>query len=348
MSKFLICSECFDDMGLKIMAYKLGVKNEMVCPNCSEKIGHKLSKNKLEKLAYEFYVRGSMHRVDFGMAPVIQFNRYKYQNNSNIDRNSDMKLIEDKLEIGFFLYAPKMWMVGQNDKLKKLKNTDTRKSTIMEIIDLYPTKELKRNDDFFRLRKNPSKPNNKLEYDAPPLGIKKDDGRFDFDDFPVMYASQDLEVCLHESRVMKKDSLYVATLSPRKKLKLLDLTIIVDDNKNPFESINQALYMIFLEDDISYEIIHDIAEIVKNKGYDGIIYPSYFSLLKTGGTPVETVYGLSIREIPEYKEYAESKVIPNIALFGHPIKENKVKVKNINKLSLKKVEYDFILGPVNL
>jgi DNA-directed RNA polymerase subunit RPC12/RpoP len=172
MSKFLVCSECFDDMGLKIMAYKLGVKNEMVCPNCSEKIGHKLNKNKLEKLAYEFYVRGSMHRVNFGMAPVIQFNKYQYQNNSNMYKNSDMKLIEDKLKIGFFLYAPKMWMVGQNDKLKKLKHTDTRKSTIMEIIDLYPTKEFKRNDDFFR-----------AGFDVPP-GFRVFDekaGAFDHD-----------------------------------------------------------------------------------------------------------------------------------------------------------------------
>jgi|Wag4MinimDraft_8_1082659.scaffolds.fasta_scaffold00145_4 hypothetical protein len=347
MSKFLVCSECFNDHGLKIMAYKLGVKSETVCPNCSKKSGYKLDEKTLKDLAYNFYVRGSMHRVDFGIAPVIQFNRYQYQNNSNIDKNADMNLIEDKLKIGFFLYAPKDWMVGINEKLKELQQKDSRKSTIMEIIDLYQTKRLTKDDNFFRLRKNPSKPKNVLEYDAPPLEKKKDDGRFDFDKFSVMYASQDLEVCLHESRVMKKDSLYLATLSPNEDLKLLDLTEIIEDNKTPFESINQALYMLFLEDEKSYEIIRDIAKFVNNKGYDGIIYPSYFSLLKTRGVPFETVYGLSVREIPEYKEYAESKIIPNIAIFGHPIKENKVKVKNINKLNLKKVEYDFTLGPVN-
>jgi RES domain len=37
-------------------------------------------------------------------------------------------------------------------------------------------------------------------------------GRLDSPGFPVMYASPDLEVCVHECRVTREDDLYVATL----------------------------------------------------------------------------------------------------------------------------------------
>ena len=65
-----------------------------------------------------------------------------------------------------------------------------------------------------------------------------------------------------------------------------------------FESIDIAIHMLFLAGEHSYEISRDIASAAKEKGYEGIIYPSYFSLLRTGSMPFDTIYGISIRKVP--------------------------------------------------
>lgn len=67
------------------------------------------------------------------------------------------------------------------------------------------------------------------EYHAPPVG-HRGNGRLDAEDFPVMYASQDVEVCVHECRVTVEDQLYMATLAPVRDLRLLDLTAVLEED----------------------------------------------------------------------------------------------------------------------
>ena len=47
-----------------------------------------------------------------------------------------------------------------------------------------------------------------------------------------------------------------------------------------------------------------------------------------------------------FREYERAKTIPNLALFGRPIEEGQVQVRCINKLILRRVDYDFHFGPV--
>ena len=61
-----------------------------------------------------------------------------------------------------------------------------------------------------------------------------------------MYASQDLQVCLHECRVTAEDKIFVATLKPVKPLKLLNLEeILVEEGVTEFESLDMAVHMLF-------------------------------------------------------------------------------------------------------
>src|SRR3984893_130910 len=83
-------------------------------------------------------------------------------------------------------------------------------------------------------------------------------------------------------------------------------------------------------------------------GFDGLIYPSYFSLVRTGATPFDTAYGISVRRFPSYTAHAKSQIIPNIALFGRPIEGGTVKVDCINRLVLNRVVYDLQFGPVEV
>lgn len=112
------------------------------------------------------------------------------------------------------------------------------------------------------------------------------------------------------------DELYIATLKPVNKLKLLDLTSINDLNNNDlFESINFAVKLLINANENSYKICRKIANFIQKQGFDGFISNSHF------------------------EPYLDNKAI-NINIFGSPIKEKKVKVININRLKLNKVNYN--------
>ena len=163
-----------------------------------------------------------------------------------------------------------------------------------------------------------------------------------------MYASPDLQVCVHECRISAEDELYVAALRPARQLRFLDLTALIRENDRvtEFESIDIAVHLLFLAGEHSYKITRSIAKKVKQAGFDGIIYPSYFSQLRTGTLPLETISGISQRKIQRLQQFEAQKAVPNYAIFGRPIKDGLIVVDTINKLILNRVMYDFHFGPV--
>jgi len=239
-------------------------------------------------------------------------------------------------------------MVGEVEPLKDLQNTETMNSVVDRIINEYPSRTVDKHEIFYRIRKAPNKPDNWVEYDSPPEHIESF-GRLDSKGSPALYVSSDLDVCVHECRVTAEDDLFVATLSPKTQLRLLDLSILLkEEDVTEFESLDMAVHMIFLAAKHSYEITRFIAMLTKEAGFDGIIYPSYFSLLRCGVMPFQTVYGISNRRIPQYQKIEQAITIPNIAIFGHPLKEGRVIVKSINRLILSRVEYNYHFGSVSV
>src|SRR5262249_14504305 len=122
--------------------------------------------------------------------------------------------------------------------------------------------------------------------------------------------SQDLQICVHECRVTAEDNLFVATLRPNRNLKLLDLAYLLPEDTTEFESLDMAVHMFFLAGKDSYPIAREVALAAHKGGFDGIVYSSYFSLLRTGGMPFETVLGISHRRIPRYSNYERAKNNP--------------------------------------
>lgn len=347
--KYILCSNCFKDEGLRINAERIGIINSNRCPKCNTTTGKKLTKELIRDLCYMFFVRGTIERPDYGGFPIIEFNEQHY-NQSEVNVSSwlkkDVELIEQAGEIGLFYYGPRFWMFGEVEPLKSLQNKSERDNIIESILNTYPARELSSDQYFYRIRVNPEVPHKNSEYDSAPeefLGK----GRFDKSGFPILYGSQDLEVCIHECRVSAEDSIYVSKLRPQKSLKLLDLTEHIEENVTEFESLDLAIHFLFLAGKHSYEICQEIALKAYQKGFDGIIYPSYFSYLRTGKIPFETVYGMSIRRIPLLKNKVKNQIIPDLALFGRPLSENKLQVECINKVVLNRVIYDITFGPAH-
>lgn len=346
MNETVLCSSCFIDHGLRLDSFRLGVEDDTVCPNCSSRDGRKLDKKLVETLAHRFFVWGTLHRTSYGGAPVIQFNEHQTTSISVSSwLQSDVRLFESAIGVGFFHYGPQLWMVGEIEPLKALEQPDDRGVVIKRILSEYPVRTLSNGDLFYRLRIDPSRPNDFSEYDSPPPGLAKA-GRLDAIDIPVMYAPPDLDVCIHECRATVDDELFVATLTPTRDLKVLDLTELIEENTTEFESLDMAIHMLFLAGEHSYEISRDIARAAKNAGLDGIVFPSYFSLVHTGVMPFESVYGISVRKLPPLAQRARAQTIRNLALFGRPIENGCVDVRCVNRLILKQVAYDFHFGPV--
>lgn len=344
----VLCSDCFYDEGLRLDAFQIGIENVAKCPNCSSEHGKKLTKQIVRELCYRFFVRGTIERFDYGGFPLVQMNEERF-NDSELKvsswLNDDVKLIEQIGEIGLFYYNPRFWMFGEIEPLKTLQDETSIEHIIKRIFELYPKHILNSEHPFYRIRINPKSPHEFTEYDSPPDGIGNGN-RLNANGEAVLYASPDLELCIHECRASVEDDLYVAKLIPTKPLKMLNLAALVsEEGVDEFTSLDLAIHFLFLAGKHSYPICSRIAQLIKDEKFDGIIYPSYFSHIRTGTIPFETINGMSIRHLPSLKEYAESQSIPNVALFGWPIKEGKVKIHSINKVVINSINYDLSFGP---
>jgi len=288
-----------------------------------------------------------MWRAKYGAAPLIQFNEHQ---KTSIDikpwLTADVELIERLLGVGFFYYGPRFWMFGEIEPLKALQKSTTRQSIVDRIIQEYPSRPLSPGDLFYRLRVNPVTPENASQYDSPPPE-NAGRGRLDSKGKPVLYGSPDLEVCIHECRVTVEDDVFVATLNPTRNLRLLDLSILLKEaaGVTEFESLDLTVHMLFLAGRHSYRLTRAIADAAQNSGFDGIVYPSYFSLLRLGQMPIQTTYGMSHRGIEQLQDHEQAKTIPNIALFGRPVESNAVSVSCIDRLVINRVGYDYHFGP---
>lgn len=345
----LLCSNCFADEGLRIDAAKHGLEQQGECPECKSSEGRKLTKKHIEGLAWRFFVSGTTVRCRYGAAPVIQCNESRYGRSTITPSpwlENDIKLIEDAAKIGFFHYGPRLWMVGEVEPLKALEELATRQQIIDRVLEEFPERTLAKDSKFYRLRVSPRRPDDPLEYDSPPVALAGN-GRLDSSGFPVMYGSQDIDICINECRAAVEDDIYVATLRTQRDLRLLDLTHVLEEESTEFESLDMAIHMLFLARSHSYEISRAIALAARNAGFDGVIYPSFFSLIRTGGHPFETAYGLSLRRYhPRRNEYAEAFTIRNFAIFGRPLESGLVRTECINRLILTQVGYQGHFGPV--
>jgi len=340
----LLCAGCFSDDGLRLMA-EACAETKGTCPNCKSEYTLLLDRMQLISLSYDFFVKGSIFMAEFGGAPAIQFNDLqKGSLNPDLKLASDVKLLEKILEIGFFHYGPRMWMLGDIEPLEALRNKALRASVIERVIKEYPTVTFLPSERFYRVRKAPLEPSHAREYDAPPKEFLGS-GRLDSTDHPVLYASQDIQICVHESRFAAGDELYIATLQATRPLRLLDLTAVLYENLTEFESLDLAVHMLFLARSHAYEISRAISIAAKSNSFDGLIYPSYYSLLRTGGAPFETTLGISLRRLASAAAYEKSKIIANLALFGYPILSGYVKVSSINRLAITAVSYQLGFGP---
>lgn len=108
----------------------------------------------------------------------------------------------------------------------------------------------------------------------------------------------------------------------KKELRLLDITDITELPSTPFESIEIFIRKIVYSGESEYPLCQELANEIKNRGYDGLITSSFF-------------------------KQAHKKDLKNIILFGQPAKDGKISMTSTNKININSISYEFSFGPMS-
>jgi RES domain len=333
--RFLLCSNCFQDVGLKLEAQRIGRRHrpKKSCPNCATRDGYTLDSKALHELQRQFFSRATapnQFRADIAVLGLVEDDPPYPDIGLALrpEAQADWDLIQSKISGRLFYRSPRLFLgitnhfgfaqslpkdVVRNDIVPKLRFTEIDPVAL-----------------FYRIRVNLTDANkfDEGQYDAPPTPRRRGLGRFENPKLPLLYGSPNLQVCIHECRVILADDIFVATLAPTRTLRLIDLSGNYDqpNDIDPFDDLfwffrglmNTSLPHV-------YRYCRRIAQTVKDiTDADGFVYNSYYTNVAgdTGGKAI------------------------NYALFGRPISEGKLKVVSINTIRLNRIIYDYHLGPL--
>ena len=320
------CAECFANWGFRQVVFKYGEAPEATCPRCGN-YGKLVSKTRLADATREFFSDGSY--VAETMAPVYvvnQDNPQPAQFDATLD--SDAKLACALTGEVIFSYGPPLWRFGEVELKHAFdEGGDEREMAASDFVLSAPKIALPIGTRLFRIRKNPACDEviaTAAAFDPPPSSMTRLPGRWDDGKTPVLYASDDIELCIHECRVLIADEIVVATLSTKRSLVLLDLAgEFPAPVVTPFEDPSIfARFLSLSRDDQWQDHARTVARVAREAGLAGVRYTSYYAQAKQ-----------------------QSKSL-NIALFGRPLEAGDLAIESVNRLRLTDAQYAYSFGPV--
>lgn len=304
------------------------------CPTCLQSGGRLIDKATAEDGMHNFFVRGSIPPEVGGPAPVYQFNPYHFPGEIQFGTNLDLDLrrLSEYLHVGLFHYGPPFWRLGYTEHYQALRGFvevpavqgAARKKLWQDILSRCAIKTLEPGTSIFRVRRGDDLPPAVPEqFDTPPPEFAGR-GRYDSPTLPVFYGSNDVETCLHESRVTLADWIALATFTPTRPIRLIDLADDIDDSNagTPFEQVDILMRRLAFCGKEDYDLCRELAMEIHERGFDGFYFTSYFS-------------------------QAHHKNLRNIALFGFPAAEKKLQLLSVNRVVLRSISHEYSFGPTN-
>lgn len=331
-----LCTLCFRNFGVRREAELVaGGPVSSPCPNCKLIGGGFLDRGVCEQLLHRFFVEGSIPPEAGGHAPVYEFNPHHLHGEVLFatELDSDLELLSRFLGVGLFHYGPPLWRFGHTDHYSALKGNmedgtatqgEARKAIWEEVIARCSIKTLEPGMSIFRVRRGQQLPPAiPAEFDTPPPGLASE-GRYDSAERPVFYGAEDVETCLHESRVTLSDYIALATFTPTRPLRLLDLADNIDDSsaRTPFEQVDVFMKRLAFAGKQDYDLCRELAAEIEERGFDGFLFISYFA-------------------------QAHRQKLRNIALHGHPVQSGKLQLVSVNRIRLAETNYKYSFGPHN-
>jgi hypothetical protein len=329
-----LCTLCFSNFGLRYEAEQLvGISQIDLCPNCLQIGGRPLDRASAEALMHKFFVQGSVPPEAGGPAPVYEFNAHRYPGEVGFatELDSDLRRLSDFLGVGLFHYGLPLWRIGYTEHYQALRGVDgvaiqgaERKKLWEEILHRCSIGTIGPGSHIFRIRAADTLPAAlPSQFDTPPPTLATG-GRYETPELPVFYGADDIETCLHESRITLADWIALATFTPTKPLRLVDLAGNIDGSsvRTPFERVDILMMKLAFVGRKDYDLCRELAAEIHRLGFDGFYFMSYFA-------------------------QAHKKSLRNIALFGHPVLVGKLQLISVNRLRLSSVAYEYAFGPSN-
>ncbi len=326
MNNAIACPKCFSNWGFRQVIANYAEVPEAPCPRCSA-AGPLIDRQGLENAISAFFVAGSY--LAETMAPVYQVNncnRHPARFDATLD--DDAKLASFLTSQVIFDYGPPLWRVGEVDLKRAFdEGGEERRAAARDFVAAAPRVELTAGTRVFRVRKNP-KPDETITtataFDPPPQHINRSPGRWDDGRTAVLYASNDIELCLHECRVLIAGEIVVASLCVARPLNLLDLTAEIPlTGPTPFEDPNIfARFLSLSRHEPWLDHARAVARAAEAAGLDGIRYTSYYA---------------------QGKHHSDAL---NVALFGRVLEAGDLAIQAVNRLRLTDARYQFSFGPV--
>lgn len=325
-NKYILCSKCFHNKGLILESEKIGIQDDSICLNCKNNTGVKLNETLIETLIENFFVKGSVN-LNSGTFESI----YKVLGESFSDINfdytlkNDYKLLMDNSVDKLNYNAPALWRLGETDFTSDLResiNTKEKEKIDKEldkIIKISKTYTIKKGTKLFRIRLNAKDIHLDSSFDSAPLNISKE-GRLNSNCDSVFYGAFDIETCIHEVRTTVYDEIILVTYEANEDIVLIDLEKMEDTiYDNPQWGIIPFIEYEFYSP--QYNFTQLIAKRIKELGFKGIKYKSFYSKVR-------------------------DDIHSNFALFGFPLKEEILKIHSLNRIRLNNIKYDFTIGSV--
>jgi len=263
------------------------------------------------------------------------FNEHHYPGEVDFatELDADLKLFSNFLRIGLFHYGPPLWRLGHTEfyqRLSELKedlapHARAEESKLWKaILARCTVRTLDPGVKLFKVRKGEALPPAiPSQFDTSP-SVVTGGSRYESPTLRMFYGADDVETCLHESRVTLADWIAVATLTPKRTLRVLDIAKDIDDSlaSTPFDRVDLLMKRLAFAGTQDYGLCRDLAKETLELGLDGLYFTSYFA-------------------------QAHAKELRNIALFGFPIAEEKLELISVNRIRLTSMSYEYAFAPPN-
>lgn len=322
----IACPKCFSNWGFRQVVASHADLPDAACPQCSN-FGPLIASESLADAVRVFFVEGSYVAETF--APVYHVNSSNpHPAKFDATLDDDAKLACSLTAEVIFDYGPPLWRVGEVDLKHAFdQGGEKREDAARAFVANAPRIQLQTGTQLFRIRKNPDVDETittPTAFDPPSHLIERSPGRWDDGHTAVLYASDDIELCLHECRVLTADEIVVASLLAARPLTLLDLTAEFPlSGTTAFEDPNIfARFLSLSRLDQWLEHARAVARAAESAGLDGIRYTSYYAQAKHHSNAL------------------------NVALFGRVLEAGDLAIDSVNRLRLTDARYQFSFGPV--
>lgn len=365
MQEPVLCSDCFANFGLKQMAKKIGIDSGKTCPNCGSNNGYLLDKGSAKELFDVFFRIGTC--LSKNLPSPYDVRRFDsewhsvefYENSVRMDYAMFCEIAEVKLcntgsvptycvgyddynfrfrggmEPGIISTAVANGEIHINEcEGNSIEQVPVDAEEIFRDISSFLSDYIIYNDvEIFRARTINSRHlsgDYQQEFDSCPIGMNKG-SRFNDRNMQMLYLSKEISTAILEVRPsldhMMNNYVYIGTCKPSVGLRLFDMTNIDLSDCEFHKSLQlQNFFNTLFWNTNNYIITQLLSRFVLNNKYDGIIYPSALNELRSWDSPMRC---------------------NNIALFGRPIEEGKIKLESVNKILIDDINVQFRFGPLD-